>query len=234
MSKKWTAWFQFPSNGKAYPKCSMWLIDYIRWCLFQFPSNGKAYPKIPKSVKGWNTTKVSIPFKRESLSKATTKIHARRQASTSFNSLQTGKPIQRPDNAGNVASEGNAFQFPSNGKAYPKQCDFCVRESHHGNVSIPFKRESLSKDGSVSMPRRHTPTFMFQFPSNGKAYPKTMKMIITIDCLYPSFNSLQTGKPIQSEILDVLSQDRITDGFQFPSNGKAYPKIERWKDKCNQ
>ena len=39
---------------------------------------------------------------------------------TSFNSLQTGKRIQRSKNQdGNIPNQ-EKFQFPSNGKAYPK------------------------------------------------------------------------------------------------------------------
>ena len=87
---------------------------------------------------------VSIPFKRESVSKAVVDFH---------------KAVIE------------AFRFPSNGKAYPKRsfaatygCDLkrCV--------SIPFKRESVSKAGyNVAKAMNH---WMFRFPSNGKAYPK--------------------------------------------------------------
>ena len=60
-----------------------------------------------------------------------------------FNSLQTGKRIQRKrekDRHHNCFK----FQFPSNGKAYPKTT------------------EATETDLNT----------MFQFPSNGKAYPK--------------------------------------------------------------
>ena len=61
-----------------------------------------------------------------------------------FNSLQTGKCIQRP---GKFCDKGlqPRFQFPSNGKAYPKGINpEAAIESYL--VSIPFKRESVSKD----------------------------------------------------------------------------------------
>ena len=62
--------------------------------LFQFPSNGKAYPK--ETSEDADTPageEVSIPFKRESLSKDY--VSYTRSNWYCFNSLQTGKPIQR-------------------------------------------------------------------------------------------------------------------------------------------
>ena len=63
--------FQFPSNGKAYPKPETPSVDTTE-TEFQFPSNGKAYPKRGRTEFGFpnSTEKVSIPFKRESISKA--------------------------------------------------------------------------------------------------------------------------------------------------------------------
>ena len=65
-----------------------------------------------------------------------------------------------------------------------------------GIVSIPFKRESVSKDNTPDGPGEDD-DHLFQFPSNGKAYPKKT------DAIY---------LPISVK------------KFQFPSNGKAYPK----------
>ena len=64
--------------------------------LFQFPSNGKAYPKdsYRVSVK-LKMKKVSIPFKRESVSKGYFDIICGVGERGRFNSLQTGKRIQR-------------------------------------------------------------------------------------------------------------------------------------------
>ena len=66
--------------------------------------------------------KVSIPFKRESVSKVSV-----------FDIWSWGVDLK--------------FQFPSNGKAYPKSR---VKQSQlrvAPYVSIPFKRESVSKAG---------------------------------------------------------------------------------------
>ena len=189
--------FQFPSNGKAYPKNTT-----CRWCRysgfeFQFPSNGKAYTKPAVGVGSYGRT-------------------------SSFNSLQTGKHIQRGIRTQAMLEYSRTFQFPSNGKPYTKKTDsfdtlikdlqsfnslqtgnhiqrkssrprnriFLSRfnslqtgkhiqsyEPHRprfprrNGVSIPFKRESISKvKHSV---RWGTLTHnKFQFPSNGKPYTK--------------------------------------------------------------
>ena len=49
--------------------------------------------------------------------------------------------------------------------------DHCVSLfDYTGWVSIPYEREGISKDAFL---RRHsTNTLKFQFPTNGKAYPK--------------------------------------------------------------
>ena len=88
--------FQFPSNGKAYPKCSTIFSMEENMKKFQFPSNGKAYPKISKME--------------------------------------------------NIAILFQMFQFPSNGKAYPKCKGHRTKDGRAYCVSIPFKRESISKE----------------------------------------------------------------------------------------
>ena len=161
--------FQFPSNGKVYPKTRSGTqltmkhkgfnslqtgkpiqseraseVEKILIRMFQFPSNGKAYPKVLEGEKRCEKIWVSIPFKRESLSK-----------------------VDRYDAYIKLLE----FQFPSNGKAYPKTQPLISLR----NCSIKF-----------------------QFPSNGKAYPKTHKNAGCIYFKnLPGFNSLQTGKPIQ-------------------------------------
>ena len=61
--------FQFPSNGKAYPKLFIGTEPIAAGKAFQFPSNGKAYPKKGRGRTAATAVKVSIPFKRESVSK---------------------------------------------------------------------------------------------------------------------------------------------------------------------
>ena len=112
--------FQFPSNGKAYPKKGAITTLAVALVLFQFPSNGKAYPKRSSSFSLiWQlNTQVSIPFKRESVSKAFM-IMLGSAILAGFNSLQTGKRIQS-DKWAHTGEFRCGFQFPSNGKAYPK------------------------------------------------------------------------------------------------------------------
>ena len=64
-------------------------------------------------------------------------------------------------------------------------------------VSIPFKRESVSKVESVW--KRIFENYVFQFPSNGKAYPKVTHENVKNAPPTLCFNSLQTGKRIQSQ-----------------------------------
>ena len=288
--------FQFPSNGKAYPK-SIRYGTFGGINVFQFPSNGKAYPKycniyinfrrgrcvsipfkregiskvninlcFPQSWSGVSipfkregiskvrkssvrlkSIQVSIPFKREGISKGSTAVWIENSTkivkvsipfkregiskvrvpyshdrTISFNSLQTGRHIQRHDETQQRMLEGqDRFQFPSNGKAYPKKELMTPRHSCRPCVSIPFKREGISKALKVlQVPRQSA-----------------------------GFNSLQTGRHIQSQRNHILqgdswddvsipfkregiskehgSQPCAGDGcdvFQFPSNGKAYPK----------
>ena len=183
--------FQFPSNGKAYPKrsairpvrCKTVSIPFkresvskVRMLLlwwnrlkFQFPSNGKAYPKIEITVVNPDGTVVSIPFKRESVSKVLSCWRAGAHGQC-FNSLQTGKRIQSGHLLEPVPLKKLKFQFPSNGKAYPK------------SILKVLSDEEL----------------VFQFPSNGKAYPKYHKVFQFMRKPRKCFNSLQTGKRIQS------------------------------------
>ena len=86
----------------------------------------------------------------------------------SFNSLQTGKCIQScKDLLHRTVGLYDLFQFPSNGKVYSEE----------------------------SLQANHLWAVEFQFPSNGKVdseAQKTMGQFVEI-----SFNSLQTGKWIQ-------------------------------------
>ena len=90
-------------------------------------------------------------------------------------------------------------------------------------VSIPFKRESISKgSGSHFVSSQECG---FQFPSNGKAYPKSHGTMQAEGST--CFNSLQTGKHIQR--MDRSRAIFRDSWFQFPSNGKAYPKSPYFK-----
>ena len=65
-----TTEFQFPTDGKAYPKRASNAGGNRHANKFQFPTNGKAYPKGLCSSSDYHIARVSIPYGRESLSKA--------------------------------------------------------------------------------------------------------------------------------------------------------------------
>ena len=161
--------FQFPSNGKADPKLNLTKTWYFPLPKFQFPSNGKADPKtlLPVSHRmrhqrlGFNSLQTGKRIQRQKKSGGTV-------ISLCFNSLQTGKRIQSSRGIGAEYGK-NKFQFPSNGKADPKVYPERITINDK-TVSIPFKRESVSKD--LQYRSLQSPLIKFQFPSNGKAYPK--------------------------------------------------------------
>ena len=134
------------------------------------------------------------------------------------------------------------FQFPSNGKAYPKTNSLIFK--NFISVSIPFKRESVSKGPDETEEEETDESFnslqtgkriqsselnevqraavdSFNSLQTGKRiqrFSQSVSQFLSHSC----FNSLQTGKRIQRII--VVAGDNADAGFQFPSNGKAYPK----------
>ena len=92
------------------------------------------------------------------------------------------------------------FQFPSNGKAH-SDSERNTEEEVYMRVSIPFKREGtfrldpdelVKEDLKVSIPFKREGTFR-QYP------PK--KKHVTLS----SFNSLQTGRHIQTSHIDLTT-----------------------------
>ena len=139
---------------------------------FQFPSNGKAYHKTEDLDVLKQQLKVSIPFKRESVSQANSFLRSFPRLS------QVSIPFKR-ESVSQDESIKAAFESDE-------------------NVSIPFKRESVSQvllrprwtlmpwEGFNSLQtgkritrriKHHQPSLLairFQFPSNGKAYHKSI------------------------------------------------------------
>ena len=129
--------------------------------------------------------------------------------------------MKRVESAKEEGSEVSIpFKRESLSKGIIRRCTIAATQS----VSIPFKRESLSK-GVCEKHRTTQPAF--QFPSNGKAYPKTYKIPVekmsTIEFQFPS-----NGKAYPKEKRTQVAAKRIK--FQFPSNGKAYPKKTSGRD----
>ena len=161
--------FQFPTNGKVYPKL---FKEAIRWdcllCLFQFPTNGKVYPKKgrlfykKKGIKCFNSLRtgrcIQSNISQEVLEqmlcfnslRTGRCIQSRpcwrrnEELSRRFNSLRTGRCIQRHGGTIFMFSKRRKFQFPTNGKVYPKYT-FGKLNSERLIVSIPYEREGVSK-----------------------------------------------------------------------------------------
>ena len=162
---------------------------------------------------------VSIPFKRERLSKASAQ-RIRAGHNPGFYSLQTGKQSASGIVVFFVSLIVTLFRFPSNGKPHRKPENTTRAKNRFYYVSIPFKRErtaktllsgvsAVSAEGLVSIPfKRETGSQVLDTP-------------IGEDTKY-SFQSLQTGthsaseKRITAEIIPIL--------FPFPSNGNAERK----------
>ena len=192
---------------------------------------------------GFNSLQTGKPIQSEKI-----KV-LREEIKGCFNSLQTGKPIQSRTFQANRRYK-MAFQFPSNGKAYPKERESLCRvplikpNSFNslqtrkpiqrgnglgtGDRLLTFQFPSNGKaDPKWDTELQQRRAEEFQFPSNGKAYPKSKKAIVT-QGLRECFNSLQTGKPIQRKTHPEV-REYLTE-FQFPSNGKAYPKIPKERE----
>ena len=137
---------------------------------------------------------VSIPFKRETISKGGTGIEVR-HCVAGFNSLQTGNHIQSKTRFLRKQNQ-QLFQFPSNGKPYPKS-------------TTPPPKCELYWVGFNSLQTGNHIQRLFQM--NRFRSP----------CWF-RFNSLQTGNHIQRRV--VISAFESLNVFQFPSNGKPYPK----------
>ena len=139
-------WFQFPPNGKAYPKQTRYLRTlYVLGIKFQFPPNGKAYPKWKDRIPEYPLSGyVSIPSERESISKVRTRAMEIPTRWTLFQFPPNGKAYPKSKNV-DCTSCFHKFQFPPNGKAYPKSEDKAGRLYALQLVSIPSERESISK-----------------------------------------------------------------------------------------
>ena len=164
-----------------------------------------------------NCLYVSIPFKRESVFKA---VYEAWRASDE-----------------KVAE----FQFPSNGKVYSKVGNLIVDAESYIDVSIPFKRESVFK--GEKNPLRLRSFLTFQFPSNGKVYSKCNTCYVQRNHISVSipfkresvfkgalgeiksdsdigFNSLQTGKCIQSVEVETSAPINL-ESFNSLQTGKC-------------
>ena len=115
--------------------------------------------------------KVSIPSERESISKA---------------------PTNSENGSGSIVKK---FQFPPNGKAYPKPRIFGSGWTLTVDVSIPSERESISKGGQSRSLLASRQCFNSLRTGKHIQSKPIREVIIKYD---KCFNSLRTGKHIQS------------------------------------
>ena len=113
--------FQFPSNGKVYPKFTGIITLIAGICMVSIPFKREGVSKVIKEEeKRVATLLVSIPFKREGVSKVIRHIDDRwiRHVSIPFKREGVSKVRDHSDHSN--SSKHQRFQFPSNGKVYPK------------------------------------------------------------------------------------------------------------------
>ena len=205
----------------------MLLIEKLVLC-FNSLQTGKCIQSCRRNAwQGWGLAFVSIPFKRESVFRDAWQGWGLAFQCKRFNSLQTGKCIQRAWKSAFTKADDEAFQFPSNGKVYSEkqkiylsahrrhlcfnslQTGKCIQSGTGGpvqelydNVSIPFKRESVFRVA----PRRH----------NGGSRESKVSIPFKRESVFRVFSN------------PVHRVKRLL--FQFPSNGKVYS--ERHKQIC--
>ena len=90
-------------------------------------------------------------------------------------------------------------------------------------VSIPFKRESVSKEIDSRLTAVEI-NVEVSIPFKRESVSKETFDIVLRRERDAGFNSLQTGKRIQSQHKLKRESQGWQAKFQFPSNGKAYPK----------
>ena len=139
-------------------------------CRFLFPSNGKAFPNLASApVTVQNENAVSIPFKREGVSKHTckslwlnltrsfyslqtgrrfqTKIRTvyTRRSTASFYSLQTGRRFQTKEAIMLKIRHEKRFYSLQTGRRFQTTMYGNISRMISAKVSIPFNREGVSK-----------------------------------------------------------------------------------------
>ena len=165
--------------------------------MFQFPSNGKAHSDDEgKSPHSQYAGSVSIPFKREGTFRHTLEVYwVWSEFGEGFNSLQTGRHIQTYPSTVTLLRE-HCVSIPFKREGTFRHEIVAGDNADAGViVSIPFKREGTFRPTLPTTDLIENQT-LFQFPSNGKAHSDCS--IILSSSMICSFNSLQTGRHIQT------------------------------------
>ena len=119
----------------------------------------------------------------------------------SFNSLQTGKWIQRKITHKGKVTIRNVFQFPSNGKVDSENS----LTTGNNSPIISFNSLQTGKwiQRGMQIDKIVENIFLFQFPSNGKVDSESQLLLFFGVVIKECFNSLQTGKWIQRFLLTL-------------------------------
>ena len=118
------------------------------------------------------------------------------------------------------------FQFPSNGKAHSDRRAF--RALSDGlRVSIPFKREGSFRRGEKAVRYVVRSNVSIPFKREG-SFRLEIGMVVVNLVPSPCFNSLQTGRLIQTNEFEFFVC-YCGRKFQFPSNGKAHSDLSSCK-----
>ena len=174
---KATHMFPFPSNGKVHRKFKTNRVIKHKTDRFPFPSNGKAYHK--RSIAALievALTRVSIPFKRESVSQVTHNTHCWLETIFSVSIPFKRESVSQELTMTCISKSVISFHSLQTGKRIQRLLPFTRTTVGTRSVSIPFKRESVSKALKKHLLLLLFPR-MFPFPSNGKADPKTVQGI---------------------------------------------------------
>ena len=242
--------FQFPSNGKVYPKSDIPLNDLSDLVSIPFKREGVSKVddggcsgaavtsvSIPFKREGVSKgckirytdkgLKVSIPFKREGVSKATCFAAQVVAQEEGFNSLQTGRCIQSRFAHLWYQPCGKSFNSLQTGRCIQRQFSQRAQNGVHGRFQFPSNGKVYPKERRSWF---HTDKWEFQFPSNGKVYPKRLKRFLQTASTEFQFPFKREG--VSKEKGETVFSAHCGSGFQFPSNGKVYPKSQR-HNRCN-
>ena len=184
--------------------------------MFRFPSNGKVHGKGNREYGAiWNIRSL-FQFPSNG------KVHGKCRTSTCRNRLPMRCKVSIP------------FKRESSWKGPVKGSVSQRSETIRLTVSIPFKRESSWKGFRASenfgMNHIASAILQFQFPSNGKVHGKRrlhLQSCIILKRSVFSFNSLQTGKFMESPIKDNVDssskRDYVSIPFKRESSWKGFP-----------
>ena len=149
---------------------------------FQFPSNGKVHGKaFQRNAADTCPKLVSIPFKREGTSKVIICVacYARIRARVVFNSLQTGRYIERSyccKNDDCLSKVSIPFQT---GRYIERKYTWTSKICSTKEFSIPFKREGTGK-ANVELPPRTQVSYSFHSLQTGRYRESLPSLMVSV------------------------------------------------------